>query len=134
MKGKTMFELKIRKIDDDAITADLYRDVTASHPQWVHDQIGTESESELQLFLDGCEQGEYMRNPGQADDAGIFYDGETFTISAYFEHDGQILDASQAEVIGEAFGMFYANQTDAEDVADALQADLDDSDLDPSST
>ena len=126
-----MFALKIRS-HDDGLTADLCRDVTAVHPQWVHDQIGTESEAELQQFLDACEQNEYMRNPGQVDDAGVFYDGEAYTVSAYFERDGQVLDASQAEVIGDAYGRMFAHQSEAEDAADALQSELDDTDLDPS--
>ncbi len=129
-----MFELKIRNAEDASVTADLVRDVSYHHPPWVHHQLGTESESELQAVLDGCEQGEYLRNPGQADDAGIFFDGETFTISAYFERDDQIIDASQAEVIGEAYGQIYTHQSSAEDAADALQADLDGTDLDPSTT
>lgn len=31
---------------------DAARDVRAGHPDWVHQQLGTESEEELQGFLD----------------------------------------------------------------------------------
>ena len=34
-----------------AETITIARDVTATHPQWVHDQLGTESEAELQDSL-----------------------------------------------------------------------------------
>jgi len=34
-------------------TCDISRDVTHSHPAWVHTQAGTASESELQAMLDG---------------------------------------------------------------------------------
>jgi hypothetical protein len=32
---------------------EIQRDVCHNHPQWVHDQLGTKSESELQAALDG---------------------------------------------------------------------------------
>lgn len=34
--------------------ARIDRSVTTQHPQWVHGQLGTESESELQHYLDQC--------------------------------------------------------------------------------
>lgn len=36
-------------------TARLSRDVRDEHPAWVHEQLGTESESQLQSFLDQCD-------------------------------------------------------------------------------
>ena len=32
--------------------AAIHRDVTITHPQWIHEQCGTSSESELQACLD----------------------------------------------------------------------------------
>lgn len=42
---------------DETIT--IARDVTATHPQWVHDQLGTESESELQDSLSNWSLSDY---------------------------------------------------------------------------
>lgn len=126
-----MFSLKIRSNEDSNITADLYRDVTSTHPAWVHEQIGTESESELQRFLDGCEQGEYMRNPDQADEAGIYFPGPVYRLEASFEQDGQLIDCSQPEVLG-GERKLYDDLDEAIEDAKSLQDDLEDSDLDPS--
>lgn len=42
-----------------AETIPISRDVTATHPQWVHDQLGTESESELQDSLSNWSLSDY---------------------------------------------------------------------------
>lgn len=55
-----------------AETAPLRRDVCHTHAAWVHAQLGTASESELQEFLDHADVAEYAAQPGQPDESGIF--------------------------------------------------------------
>jgi len=50
----------------------LVRDVTHAHPDWVHAQLGTSSESELQHFLDACDEAEFAKHMGFIDVAGVF--------------------------------------------------------------
>jgi hypothetical protein len=128
-----MFSLKIRSNEDNSVTSDLYRDATSIHPAWVHEQLGTESESELQAFLDDCEQGAYLRNPDEADEAGIYFPGPAYRLEASFERDGQLIDCSQPEVLG-GENKLYDDLDEAIEGAMSLQDDLDDSDLDPSTT
>jgi len=63
--------LNIRNFQTGEIEA-LSRDVSDTHSEWVHDQLGTESESELQGFLDQCSLAEYADNPDNADNCGVF--------------------------------------------------------------
>lgn len=51
-------------------TTTLRRSVTHSHPQWVHAQLGTDSETELQGFLDAVNPANWYDNDGahQGDD------------------------------------------------------------------
>ncbi|MBM4200319.1 MAG: hypothetical protein FJ189_03425 [Gammaproteobacteria bacterium] len=53
-------------------TAALVRDVCHHHPNWVHAQIGTDTESELQNVLDGLIDSEYAAHPYQCDECGIY--------------------------------------------------------------
>lgn len=57
-------------------TEELHRDVCHSHPAWVHAQLGTESESDLQHMLDACEIDEYLEHAGKEDAAGIFWQAD----------------------------------------------------------
>jgi hypothetical protein len=43
----------------------LSRDVCAEHPEWVHDQCGTESEGELQAMLDQYDVRYYYDSDGE---------------------------------------------------------------------
>lgn len=52
--------------------SELVRDVTHAHPDWVHAQLGTNSESELQHFLDSCDEAEFAKHMGFIDVAGVF--------------------------------------------------------------
>lgn len=55
-------------------TIDLARDVCTTHPQWVHDQLGTSSEAELQLCLDQYNVSDWYDKDGKhlgPDTAGI---------------------------------------------------------------
>lgn len=52
--------------------ARLDRDGRTVHPAWVHDQLGTDAESDLQYVLDECDLYEFAKRPGQRDEAGIF--------------------------------------------------------------
>jgi len=54
----------------------LVRDVRHKHSDWVHAQLGTESEAELQLFLDNCILAEFAANPDREDTAGVFMSSE----------------------------------------------------------
>lgn len=57
-----------------AETITIARDVTATHPQWVHDQLGTESESELQDSLSNWSLSDYYDRSGEhlgADEYGV---------------------------------------------------------------
>lgn len=57
-----------------AETITIARDVTATHPQWVHDQLGTESESELQDSLSNWSLSDYYDRSGDhkgADEYGV---------------------------------------------------------------
>lgn len=54
----------------------LSRDVRHAHPQWVHEQCGTASESELQRMQDQVSLDEFAVRPGQADVCGIYMTAE----------------------------------------------------------
>lgn len=57
-----------------AETITIARDVTVTHPQWVHDQLGTESESELQDSLSNWSLSDYYDRSGDhkgADEYGV---------------------------------------------------------------
>lgn len=64
--------LKIRNLKTGETTS-LSRDVRDVHPEWVHEQLGTESESELQGFLDNCSMEEFLLCLDTPDDCGVFY-------------------------------------------------------------
>lgn len=127
-----MITLTIRSLSDQDLTSCLVREVTHTHPAWVHAQLGTEDESELQSYLDCLEIRPYLERPGCPDAEGIYYAGPVYHIEASYEHDGALLDCSQAEVLGDAFGRLYTDQDEAEAMAYSLQQDVEDSDLDPS--
>lgn len=40
----------------------IVRDVSRAHPAWVHAQLGTRSESELQHYLDCCNVSDWYRD------------------------------------------------------------------------
>lgn len=42
--------------------ATIHRSVTTAHPDWIHAQLGTASESALQHYLDGCHVSDWYRN------------------------------------------------------------------------
>lgn len=60
--------------------ANIARSVTTIHPEWIHDQLGTKSEAELQHYLDGNHISDWYREGKHlgADVAGIsmMEDGE----------------------------------------------------------
>lgn len=55
--------------------ATIQRDVRATHPAWVHKQLGTNSEAELQQFLDDYNVNDFYASPDGShlgpDDVGI---------------------------------------------------------------
>ena len=53
------------------VTEKLVRDVCHDHPAWVHGQLGTGSESELQGFLDCTDLGEFQARPYEEDMCGV---------------------------------------------------------------
>lgn len=55
-----------------AETERLVRDVCHTHPVWVHKQLGTKSESDLQLMLDCIDEAQYAARPECPDESGIF--------------------------------------------------------------
>ena len=55
---------KIQNLETKEIVT-LHRDVCQNHPDWIHDQLGTVSEYELQMVLDQYNETD-------------FYDGENF--------------------------------------------------------
>ena len=52
--------------------ADLHRDVCHVHAAWIHEQLGTKDESDLQLCLDTLSLTEFAENAGSEDCCGIF--------------------------------------------------------------
>lgn len=55
-------------------SCEIYRDVSHMHPLWVHEQCGTESETELQHMLDGLNVMMWYDDAGRhlgPDEAGI---------------------------------------------------------------
>ena len=71
-EGDRLGSLYIRNFETDEIAA-LDRDVRTNHPAWVHAQLGTTSESELQLFLDNCMLDEFIHAANREDAAGVFW-------------------------------------------------------------
>jgi hypothetical protein len=57
-----------------------------------------------------------------------------YAIKASHEQDGNILDCSTAEVLGEAFAAKYETAEEAQAVAEDLQTDVEDVGLDPTTT
>lgn len=51
----------------------LSRDVCTTHPAWVHEQCGTETESELQHMLDQYDMATMAMHAGQPDACGIYW-------------------------------------------------------------
>src|SRR5690606_39825077 len=73
---------------------------------------------------------------GKSHGATVFKENQMDYITAYeitasFERDGQVQDASQAEVLVDAFGKIFFEEVAAEAFAEELQEDLDSTDLDP---
>lgn len=57
-----------------------------------------------------------------------------YRVTASYERDGLLLDASQAEVLGDAYGRTYATEAEAEAVAQELADTIADYGLDPTTT
>ncbi len=57
-----------------------------------------------------------------------------YHLEASLRRDGQVLDCSQAEVLGDACGATYLTEADAISAAADVQSDIADSELDPSTT
>lgn len=57
-----------------------------------------------------------------------------YRISASYTRDGQVLDCSQAEILGDAYGVTYATREEAESIAEDMQEEVEDYNLDPSTT
>jgi hypothetical protein len=51
---------KIKHLENGEIET-LHRDVAHKHPAWVHEQMGTRSETELQMTLDSYRASDYYR-------------------------------------------------------------------------
>lgn len=60
--------------------------------------------------------------------------GVAYRIVASYERDGQVLDCTSAEVIGDAYGKRYAESEDADREAERLTEEVGEYDLDPSTT
>lgn len=54
----------------------LSGDVRSCHPQWVHDQMGTETESDLQHALDQYCYDDFVDTPGTPDCNGVLMTAE----------------------------------------------------------
>lgn len=63
-----MIWITIRNHETGEIIA-IDRDVRTVHPAWVHDQLGTTCESELQHAMDQCYVGAYA--DGMRDESGV---------------------------------------------------------------
>ena len=57
-----------------------------------------------------------------------------YYVTASYEADGRTVDCSRAEVLGYALGRYYATREEAQDVAIDLQGEVEDTDLDPTTT
>lgn len=57
----------------------------------------------------------------------------TYTVTASSERDGQVIDCSQAEVLGEAYGKIYTDRDEAQAAVNAIAEAVaaDDCELDP---
>lgn len=54
-------------------TAQLYRDACAVHPDWVHRQLETTSEIELQSVLDQLSAADFIEH-GRCEETGIWFE------------------------------------------------------------
>lgn len=55
---------------DDGKVIQIHRDVCTTHPAWVHEQMGTHSEGELQAALDSYNAADYAGKGRDCD--GVF--------------------------------------------------------------
>lgn len=129
-----MANLKIRSLTDSDLTAELVRDVCHVHPAWVHAQMKTESESELQSFLDCTNEADYLAAAAKlsrfadaadaADDVGIYYDGEIWRVtSTYVREDGTECWNDTDEALGDYANTLFADEDQAQLAADDLAGD-----------
>lgn len=117
--------LKIRNQENKNQTADLVRDVCHTHPAWVHAQLETEGESELQGMLDQVDLQEFMRSPGEEDQyTGIYWEGEVYRVSATFvDHNGVNCLANDPAQLGDYAYTRFATLFEAEEAAKGLASD-----------
>lgn len=131
-----MTALTIRSLSDANLTATLTRDVTHTHPAWVHAQLGTDSEVELQGFMDGCDMATYFLaaaalgrfdSPADAaDEAGIYYAGPLYRVtSSFVDRNGVDFWNDTAEALGDCYSRFFDDEDAAQAAADDLASDLD---------
>lgn len=128
-----MTTLSIRNLTDTTQTTELVRDVTHSHPQWVHEQLGTGGlESAIQSILDTCDVQEFIdaaaKRPDETAyclDTGIYYAGPLYRLESTYEHAGTTVLDDSAESLGDAYGRHYADEDEAQASADRLTEDQD---------
>lgn len=75
----TQAEIRITNLKTGGVIK-IDRSVTTKHPAWVHEQMGTSSESELQAALDGYNVSDWYRDGKHLgpDDCGLeMYSGAT---------------------------------------------------------
>ena len=103
---------------------EIHHCVTMTHPQWVHDQLGTSSEAELQRAIDQRHVFDWYDQTGThrgPDSDGLSMQvPNLYSISASLEHDGRLLDASQAEILGDAYGRRYLSEEEAREAAESV--------------
>ena len=64
---------------------------------------------------------------------------KTYTVAASFESDGQVIDCTQPEILGDAAGAEYQSESCAIEAAEEAQAAIDDAilrggDVDPTTS
>ncbi|GAP37910.1 hypothetical protein ABXN37_22575 [Piscinibacter sakaiensis] len=91
--------LKIRNLTTGEVI-DLVRDAAHTHPEWVHEQCDTCSESELQRMLDSYSLATMAEHAGRADECGIYMPAE----GAY-----EVTNPASAH----SFGVYVADSAEA---------------------
>ena len=124
-------QIYIRNQNDPTITAELVRDVCHTHPEWVHQQLGTSTESEIQGILDGTSEHEYALHAGKEDTMGAYIPRAVHIMPAGGTgFDVHVVDADGKEFLGHfEFDEDGQYEQDDDDIIDAAQERFDLGDL-----
>lgn len=106
--------------------ATIRRDVSHNHPAWVHEQLGTSSEVELQSVLDGINVSEFYGAKGHRgpDENGLemFHDDLFYIVCCGGEDSNELQDRDYA--MGQYARVYFTSREAAEEVAEELAEDV----------